>query len=90
MNKGTKRFFEGTRHTYVKVYDKCKYELDSQVIATVDYERTVEYGIFSSKDFKEGALAGIEPDPHDEYLKLWNADGTTATFRNSFVDLFLF
>lgn len=51
-------FFEGTAHTYVKVYDKCKYETGAKVIAEVDYEKVVEYGVFNSSVLKLARLMG--------------------------------
>lgn len=83
-----KRFMGGIVWTYVKVYDKCKYDADAELIAEVDYERTKEFAILNSADFEPGALEGIDPDPYDEYLVIWNEDGTTATFRNSYVSMF--
>lgn len=70
----------------VKVYDRCKYDSGCEFVASVDYEiAKAEVKIISAyeilKEFDE-------TDEYNEYLILTMADGETATFRNSHVDLF--
>ena len=71
----------------VKVYDKCKYEVDSKVVARVSYD--IED--FEVKKISKGEIEAEgydEFDDYNEYLILSFGDGTTATFRNSHVDMF--
>ena len=70
----------------VKVYNESKYESTSEVIAKIDYE-------IKGYEVKEIPADEIlkefdETDEYNEYLILTMADGETATFRNSHVDLF--
>lgn len=77
---------EETIAVRVKVYNGCKYESESEKIADVDYmvkgyevKRIPPDEILKEYD---------ETDEYNEYLILTLADGETATFRNSRVDLF--
>lgn len=71
----------------VKIYDECKYFKGSKVVARLDYEIT-NYRILSGYDKEISSADFDEPDMHNEYLHLELASGETATFRNSYVDMF--
>lgn len=73
------------------VYDACKYT------GNITEERMVTYTGLTSWDIVDGDdAAEIEAhtdgsciDDNHEYLVLHFEDGTTGTFRNSYVDMFL-
>lgn len=69
----------------IRVYDTPKYLNTSSVAAEFEY-RVQSYEVITDKDFE---LEGYVNDPFDEYLVLTFSDGDTATFRNSYVDMFL-
>lgn len=92
-NGKTTYFLDGMKKVIVKVYDGCKYDPESKVTATVEYE--IEgYGIYNGLDFSEENYQDIVNndmvDEYDEYLMLrfWH-DEDSATFRNSHVDMFM-
>lgn len=73
----------------VEVYDGVKYERSSEVVAEVKYD------IYDIKGFEVKEIPAEEilkefdeVDEYNEYLILTLADGETATFRNSRVDMF--
>lgn len=73
----------------VKIYDGVKYEASSKVAKRVTYE-IERFEIIHEADDKDirANYTDEELDPFDEYLRLYLADGETATFRNSYVDMF--
>lgn len=75
----------------VKVYDGCKYDPASKKIGEVEYD-IIRWGIFNLADFNEDDRADIINndmlDENDEYLRIWEKDEESSTFRNSHVDMF--
>lgn len=74
------------------MYDKIKYTSNPGDCETVEYENAVAFEVI------EGAAAakleaetdGSMIDDYHEYLVIYMANGETATFRNSYADLFKF
>ena len=71
----------------IEIYDICKYNPESVVKHEVEYNDVVKYEVKAIPD--EEILREFDMvDDHGEYLILTFADGDTATFRNSYVDMF--
>ena len=70
----------------VEVYNAVKYEKESEKVAEVKYDITG----FEVKEIPAAEILKVfdETDDYNEYLILTMANGETATFRNSYVDLF--
>ena len=68
-----------------------KYEADSGEETTVTYTGLTQWSIITGEDALgiEADLSEDEKDEYHEYLVLEFNDGTTATFRNSHVDMFI-
>ena len=70
----------------VKVYDGIKYNENSKKMEEIEYNVTG----FEVKEIPATEILKVfdETDEYNEYLILTLANGETATFRNSHVDLF--
>lgn len=74
----------------IEIHESIKYSMDSIVSKVQRYENVTEWEIVSAKDAEmlEKETDGSCIDDLHEYLVLHFEDGNTATFRNSYVDMF--
>ena len=87
--------FGRTRTVTLDVYDVCKYtaktveELNEKQIK---YSACIGFEVVSGKEAEviESETDNSCIDDFHEYLVLYFENGETATFRNSYVDLFMF
>lgn len=81
----------GAEDVIIEWHKACKYE-DMEEPKIIKYQDVYRWGVFNKADFAEGELDelinDLGEDEYDEYLKLFMVDGSTATFRNSHVDMF--
>ena len=76
------------------VYDERKYTASEEVFKNakeINYRGLTKWVIVTGKDAEaiEAETDGSSIDDCHEYLELHFEDGTTSTFRNSYVDLFV-
>lgn len=69
----------------VKLYDRCKYDKESKKVGELSYE-IISFKVEYREDLETGDKT---KDDYDEYLILYLSNGETATFYNSYVDLFI-
>lgn len=79
--------FPKASNARLMIYDSCKYEQSSRKIDEIEYMVT-GCCIKGEDVVKDGDGSCV--DPYGEYLVLYLEGGKTATFRNSFVDLFFY
>ena len=72
----------------VKVYDGVKYETESKKFYEHIYNDVMKLEIKVMTDEEIFADGFDEMDEYGEYAILTFADGETATFRNSHIDIF--
>ena len=72
----------------VKVYDGDKYDPISKKVTEIRYNDVVSLDVKHISDDEIFAQGFDDVDEYAEYAILTFADGTTATFRNSHVDIF--
>lgn len=74
----------------VKIYDKNKYKKDSKKVAEVVYKNIRGFSVVTGLEAYRIGLEtdGHSRDEHNEYLIITLANGETATFCNSHVDMF--
>lgn len=89
----TKRFNDLTKATFkLYIYDKVKYgrEFDDNVIEWI-YTNVISFDIIQggveAKDIEKEMTQDY--DVYSEYLVLHFEDGSQATFRYSYVDMFI-
>lgn len=88
-----KQNFMKTRKVMLDVYEECKYTASEEVFEnekTIEYNNVVAFEVVSGKEAEqiEAETDGSCIDDFHEYLVLYMEDGSTSTFRNSYVDLF--
>lgn len=74
----------------IVMYDRRKYEKEVLVTNEIEYKNVRSYKTVGGA---EGVEIGLQTDDNsrddfNEYIVLTFEDGTTATFRNSYCDLF--
>lgn len=72
----------------VKVYDNCKYEVNFHKVAEIEYEDVVSVEAKNMSDKEAYAEGYDEVDDFNEYVTIKFSDGSTSSFRNSYVDIF--
>lgn len=85
------RTYGRTVNVEVEMYDECKYTCSEEVFQNskvVKYEGLVNWTIISGEDAKHLEEFIDCVDDHHEYLVLNFENGTSAIFRNSYVDMF--
>ena len=84
------KLFLNSRTVLVKIYDGCKYDSSSKKVFEVSYDFCTGFEVVTGKRATEieRCTDGSCIDDHHEYLVLFFEDGTEATFRNSYADLF--
>lgn len=76
----------------LKIYPESKYQYVSDVVEEQLLDGVSGFDIITGKEGREIGTemvcnVGAE-DPFNEYLRIYFENGETATYRNSFVDLF--
>lgn len=90
-----KRTFATSKKVQLDIYSECKYTASAEVFEnekTVIYDGVTGFEVVTSEKAKqiEAETDGSCIDDHHEYLILFFENGDTSTFRNSYVDLFVF
>lgn len=89
----TKRFNDLTKATFkLYIYDKSKYgrEFDDNVIEWI-YTNVISFDIIQGGEEAKDIEKEMTPDydVYSEYLVLHFEDGSQATFRYTYVDMFI-
>lgn len=74
----------------VEIYEECKYKTTEEPVTIARYEGLDHWYIITGEDATEVGNMTDEAsrDDYNEYLELHFTDGSVATFRNSYVDMF--
>lgn len=95
MAREIRRFIRKVNKATLEVYEECKYTATAEVFVNskqVKYDNVEYIEIVTGLDAAEieAETDGSCIDDMHEYLVLHFTDGQTSTFRNSYVDMFLF
>ena len=84
-----KRYFNKPSNVIVERYSECKY-FQHKDGDEIQYENVVAFEVVDGEAAAklEAEMDGTTLDDFQEYLVLYFADGNTATYRNSYADLF--
>lgn len=77
----------------VDVYNGIKWEEGTELVKSIEYTGVTSWDIIEGGKEAEEIEAQTDIYSHDEnheYLVLHFMDGTTSTFRNSYVSMFIF
>lgn len=89
IRKDTNWYVGSGDEVTIVIYDKCKYDIKK--IEEGNPREVHLRGVDSFEVFKALGIKTIdgkyEPDKFNEYLRVTMIDGSTATYRNSYVDL---
>lgn len=79
------------RKCLVEIYDECKYTYDGDESLKMKYDDVESWEVLSGTEAEafEKTIDEECIDDYHEYLILYRKDGSTASFRNSYVDLFI-
>lgn len=82
--------FSRTRKVVLEVHDEVKYT-DVNFGKEIEYSNVIGFEVVEGEQAKqiEEETDGSCMDDNHEYLVLYFEDGTTGTYRNSYVDLFV-
>lgn len=88
------RLFMESKTVKLDVYSESKYTASAEVFENqkvVVYDGVTGFEVVSGKEAEEieAMSDGSCVDDYHEYLVLFFENGDTATFRNSYVDMFL-
>lgn len=74
----------------VKMYSAIKYEEGYAELLEVPYTNVIKVEVISGKEAEEVEkdMDNASLDDYSEYVRLTLNDGSTATFRNSYCDVF--
>ena len=79
------------RKCIVELYEECKYTCECDESVELKYDDIKCWEVLEGTDAAEFEKSIDEEmiDDYHEYLILYKKDGTTVSFRNSYVDLFI-
>ena len=72
----------------VKIALKKKFDKNAATCFYTEYAKSVTCKTIPAAEIM--AMGFDETDPHDQYVVVKDEDGSESTFRNSYVDVFIF
>lgn len=86
-----KKFIRTNASVEIEIHEEVKYFDQSENLPRVNYSDVVAFEVVHGEaaELIEAESDGSCIDEFHEYLVLYFADGETATFRNSHVDMFI-